>query len=894
MSTKNRERLLSFESVSINVPIFKKVEVVKDLTRVKISQKSILNSPRIFGLSTEAPQVFTNVIQAPKIESIRLVTETRIRLRVSTSAPKIRNITLNKPVITEATTAVGAQIKAKVGRLRLDYPALKSYFSLNPSIGTFSFNYFTFKERLLDSKFAVKAIESKLVTKQNISKVGLVSFLRISPSMSLFQNLAAVSIFSKKPQKRIENKTSIRTFEVSKIPNKGLVNKVVFTNEQIKFLKKSVDKSFVATESKFEITKTTHRYAFDTIAAKDKVGLGKPVKNTIGINSSAIAKFDKKELPSDFPRKVATSSLAVKKPIKAIFNTTILKDTVLPGRAIKTPLIFVSSVAKYVTKGNIKQKILLDALQVKKPLKVLNSNVILGSRPIPGRAIKTPLLFTSTTIKTVNKVIPNDLIFTSKIVKDVKKPIINNLSVISKTIPGLLEKNTIVFSDLIVKKAIKQIPNFVGVSNEVVKDVKKVVHHNLITTSRTVLGLPQKNTIVFSDLVTKKTTKQIPDFVGLINEIAKDVTKEINITNVAAQNRVVLGKIAKNIIRTENLVEKKASISKDTTVGISVEINISSALTLPVNFAVTRSSTLLGIPIRNTVRFNNELRKKVKAKRESSIGFLSNTLKLSGKNEQSKITISTHKILPAYAWFSKDTTAIKTAELRFFIKKGGINHHTLTTSILNKKPIKAPLNKVSLINKILPAYAIFPKNIIASNDLDIKNVKKKLIDTLGLNNIIAKNVKKPLASNTLAISNVLPAYAIFPKNIVASNDLEIKDVIKKLIDTLGLNNIIAKNVKKPLIGDTTSLQSKTLTGIIPTSREPTKTAISTTLVKRKAVKGIEPITALRSILKKEVVMNQGEDTVGLVNSGLLSNQDYVLNYFDFTTSAYVGESRVLN
>ena len=141
---------------------------------------------------------------------------------------------------------------------------------------------------------------------------------------------------------------------------------------------------------------------------------------------------------------------------------------------------------------------------------------------------------------------------------------------------------------------------------------------------------------------------------------------------------------------------------------------------------------------------------------------------------------------------------------------------------------------------------------------------------------------------------ILPAYAIFPKNIVASNDLEIKDVIKKLIDTLGLNNIIAKNVKKPLIGDTTSLQSKTLTGIIPTSREPTKTAISTTLVKRKAVKGIEPITALRSILKKEVVMNQGEDTVGLVNSGLLSNQDYVLNYFDFTTSAYVGESRVLN
>ena len=79
MSTKNRERLISIESVSINVPIFKKVEVVKDLTRVKISQKSILNSPRIFGLSTEAPQVFTNVIQAPKIQSIRSVSYTHLR-----------------------------------------------------------------------------------------------------------------------------------------------------------------------------------------------------------------------------------------------------------------------------------------------------------------------------------------------------------------------------------------------------------------------------------------------------------------------------------------------------------------------------------------------------------------------------------------------------------------------------------------------------------------------------------------------------------------------------------------------------------------------------------------------------------------------------------------------
>ena len=902
MTDRKKEGLVELSSITLNAPKFGSVKVIRAATEVRITNVGLVNIPRVLTVGrVQSPGILSVSSSNPVVKSFE------VERGPAASNPILTNIKLlSIPGILKATPHLFPAIStASVTRsvtnvaevilrnLSVEYPAIKEAFLVStPIISSMKFTLTGLNLRTFTSSAGILAPKPRLdIIKGLQDTLGTVtSVSKIVRKGNITIKAGAVSQPAKTPNKLIDDLLYISHKQPEKRATKGTTS--------------------TAKVGTFDIVKTTTSSRSSVLGLSSTVVLLRSVQikrsSTLGINSDLIlgrllsSKGVAISLPEKRPIKNITTKSFVStsrttQPTKGLFNTTGVSSDVqkgvIPGVAPNFTLI--TSELEKKLKKSVDDFIFYRSTVTKKPIKTIVNTAFLDSNTIKG-LFKADNVFGSSSIeKRPNKII-NDSLYISheRPVKDVIKGAKNDTTFLaSNTIKGLFKADNVFGRTSIEKRPNKGINDLLYISHKrPVKDVTKGTKDDkTILTAKAVIGIVHSSNIGVLNSASKRPNKGIKDTLVLLNSISKDVKKPLDSKTKFISNTI-------RGILADSQTATKSSAAKTPTKIVSSNLGINASdvrFSVGVSFfpkVFGKSDTILGLVRISPVLSSTSLELRPKKRVNDSLSITINRNVKSLKDINNKAIISTKQVLAARALLPKDTLVISSLPEKILKKDFGKDflvgrNYSFVTVSRDIQPNKQIEDSVGSFSEELVARAIIDTTTAGLISATFIRQTKAVEDSTGTVSLQEKRPIKAVNSSTGTASKILAALAVLNETKAAISTDTINFVKKDLISKPAASSLLAKQVEKPEEKSNIFINDSINRGNLRNSA----LALINSVVTGKT-KGLNSTPGISTESVKFNTIKTREETVGLVNSGLLFNQDYALDYF---SDAYVGEQRDL-
>ena len=362
-------------------------------------------------------------------------------------------------------------------------------------------------------------------------------------------------------------------------------------------------------------------------------------------------------------------------------------------------------------------------------------------------------------------------------------------------------------------------------------------------------SLPQ-DIFTAKSILNKEVAKNEKSFVKFVSKIEKAKAKPIKL-DIAIKTILDI-EAQKNLSSQVGIESLKTihSISKGITNSLSIfdSIQVLKKIGQDLeNNIVLSSFALRGVPTRDRVNFASLIRKLQGKRFNSNVTGFSFT----SKKPIKIFTSNTQLKSRAFAGPNK-ISKVQTSSNLFKLVAKPANSNTIFSSNIHKKPTKIVNSNIQVFSKALTGRTELSK-FITTTSVHKKAIKGISTD-LSFNNILRKDVTKPIKSNIQISSRALTGRTELSKFITTTSVH--KKAIKGISTDLSFNNILRKDVTKP-IKSNIQISSRALSGRVKFSKLQTSTKVS-----KLPIKGLSSNLSFNNIVKKKFSTPQFSNFVG--------------------------------
>ena len=880
--------LIGIGAVSLfNSPKIQLAVNISNNNGICLDNPVLVNEPVISKAIPLTACITTDLLNYPKIKDtfVQAAQPSIGRAKIKTTS-----LALN-PKIFASTIATGVQLLQAI-KIEVDPEVQALAANGRPRAVTYSlFN--------TPSVNFAKLIEIFLLELQPASAILFKDLQVKSSTKSLQSFLTSKSEAPVKTFNKFEQSKFITTSSSNRIANKFVSSQSKVSTSNVKKTQKSVKsivglgsivsfgwgKSFISNPTVTSTASTTRVRNRELNSVFTTISTAYPAKfleNVLAIASLPSKNVNK---PRSSSINIALENL-VKTPIKGVHDKVGLNTNSWVGKAPQDILRLVSLVS-FLIRKQVHDNIRIINTANKQPVKVINNVAALKAVAWIGKLAQDTALLTSQELKQVKKPVLNTVTQESRnkkfVVKGTKQELLTIRTLFAA--PGKYIENRAKVSSSLVKIPNKGIKDTLTHTIKIIKDVVKGTNQELVATNTALWTgrLFNSKTRASSSLV-KTANKGIKDTLTQTVKISKIVRKPVNSSFVTLTD-LFFGRIYSSILSTKagTLVRdvKKGSFSS---VGLNASrINFSQSTRLPPDNIRLNSTIFKGLPASSNTSIRTSLLvRDVKKQIHTTASTRSLPQKQSAKRPSSFVYFK-NSVIPAKAVTPFNKIGLYSLFFRQSYKEAFSN--LKSSSVVVKKPIKNITTKAMLFSTSIPAYALIPVSRISVTNTINRNPIKKINSSIKLHNINKKYFYKSVKINTIALSKTIVALAEIPVSITNLKSSVAKQVRKVVQNTVLYTSKRELYVSKKIANNLIIASRFIFKGNLRQSSVSVNT--EDTIYFNKQPKSF---VGGKSLTEKDVSAVR-QDSVGLVNSGLLLNQNYALDYF---ADAYVGEQRVLN
>jgi hypothetical protein len=876
----------------LNYPKIKNIFVQAaqpSIGRAKIKTTSLALNPKIF---TSIVATGVQLLQAIKIE-----VDPQVQALAANGRPRAVTYSLfNTPSVNFAKLIeiFLHELHPTSAVLFKDLQAKTSAKSLQSSL--------TSKSEVLTTRWRHKNPASHLGLTSSVTKGNLYnSSLGTTSTVFKGRLVSSNTLVASKPAKtfnKFEQSKFITTSSSNRIANKFVSSQSKVSTSNVKETQKSLksrvrlgstisfvrgkfaisNATVVSTASRTRIRNRELNSVFTTISTAYP---GKFLKNVLAITS----------LPSKTLGRLRSSTInialenIVKTPTKGVHDKVGLGTSSWVGKTPQDILRLVSLVS-FLIRKQVHDNIRIINTANKQPVKSINNVAALKAVAWVGQLAQDTALLTSQELKQIKKPVLNTVTQASRnkkfVVKDTKQELLSIRTLFAA--PGKYLENRAKVSSSLVKIPNKGIKDSLTHTTKIVKDVVKGTKQELIAIDTALwTGRLFNSKIRASISLVKTANKGIKDKLTQTVKVSKIVRRPVNSSFVTLTD-LFLGRVYFSTLATKAALVRDVKKGSFSSVGLNAsKINFSQSTRLPPNNIRLDSTIFKGLPASSNTSIRTSLLIRDVKKQIHTTASTISLIKIYNRKIHSSDIVFKSSVIPAKAVMSFDNVELSSET--FVWKSKDLFSALRGNSTISIKFIKNIITKTILFSTSIPAYAVIRVSRINATNTINKNPTKNIKLSIRLHDINKKYFYKGVKTNTVALSKTIVALADIPISITNLKSSVAKQVRKVVQNTVLYASKRKFYVSKEIVNNLIIASKFIFKGNLRQSLVSVNT--EDTIYFNKQPKSF---VGGKSLTEKDVSAVR-QDSVGLVNSGLLLNQNYALDYF---ADAYVGEQRVLN